>query len=176
MKTTSFKSFLSNYVLDMSPEQSLSLFKNEKHVHNDSRLLNVFSFYVFFNTKVVNTLLSKKKKLPHLFDQYTKYKSKYGNTTYHNVNEVVETLEDFDELKQLYTSYKNLYQNKTELLKKVYHQKINLMQHEKKISNYRIYMDLMLNPGNTNDFLKNKKYNKLSLDKVKSIHRYVSSV
>ena len=176
MKTTSFKSFLSNYVKDMSPEHSLSLFKNEKLVQNDTRLLNVFSFYVMFNDDVNTTLENKKDKLPNLYEKYSDYKKKYKNVTYENVSELVDSLDEFDELKQLYTSYNNLYHRKDEMLKKYYHQRICVIQSEKNISNYRVYTDLKLNPGNTNDFIKNLSFNKLSIDKVKLIHEYVSSI
>ena len=60
MKTKTFMSFLRDYAKDMNPEQSLSLFKNEKYVKSDTRLLNVYSFYVFFNHDVTDTLLQKK--------------------------------------------------------------------------------------------------------------------
>ena len=176
MKLKTFKGFLVDYVKDMNPERSLSLFKNEKCVLNDKRLLNVFSFYVLFNSNVEKTLLSKKEKLPELYKMYKSYKKKYKGLTYKNLSEKVAKLDEFDELKQLHNSYKSLVVNKSQLLKKMYHQKIIKIKQEKSISNYRIYTDLKLNHGNTNDYLKNEKYEKLSLNNVKSILKYVASV
>jgi hypothetical protein len=176
MKTKTFKSFLSDYAKDMSPEHSLSLFKNEQHVQKNKRLLNVFTFYVLFNTDVAATLTKKKNVLPTLYNMFKAYEEKYKELSFNTLEEDVALLDDFDELKQMYTSYKNLYVSKNEKLKKMYHQKIHQIQLEKDISNYRIYTDLKLNHGNTNDFLKNRKYNKMSIDKVKSILEYVISV
>jgi hypothetical protein len=176
MKKKTFKRFLSDYAKEMNHERSLSLFKNERNVQKNTRLLTVFSFYVFFNQDVTRTLLEKKDKLPALFKMYTEYRNKYQNTTYDNVEKVVSHLDDFDELKQLYTSYQNLYVNKVSLMKKLYHQKIRQTQKEKHISNYRIYTDLRINQGNANDYLKNEKYHKLSIKKIKSIHEYVTSI
>ncbi len=175
MKLKTFKSFLVDYVKDMNPERSLSLFKNEKYVLNDKRLLNVYSFYVLFNSNVEKTLLSKKEKLPELYDMYRLYKEKYKGFTYGNLSKKVDMLDGFDELKQLYNSYKNLVVNRNLLLKKLYHNRITNIKKEKSITNYRIYTDLKLNHGNTNDYLKNEKYEKLSINKVKSILEYVTS-
>ena len=50
------------------------------------------------------------------------------------------------------------------------------LQKEKSISNYRIYTDLGLNPGNVNSFLKNGDYRKLSLNIVRRIWKYVERI
>ena len=124
MKTKTFMSFLRDYAKDMSPEHSLSLFKNEKYVTSDTRLLNVYSFYVFFNRDVTNTLLQKKDKLPILYKKYESYKSKYDGVNLENLTQKVKSLDPFDELKQLYTSYKNLEVNKRLVQKKLYYKSI----------------------------------------------------
>ena len=175
MKLKTFKSFLVDYVKDMNPERSLSLFKNEKYTYKDKRLLNVYSFYVLFNSNVEKTLLNKKEALPKLYDMYRSYKVKYKGFTYENLSKKVDTLDEFDELKKLYNSYKNLFVNKNLFLKKMYHRRITNIKQKKDISNYRIYTDLKLNHGNTNDYLKNEKYGKLSINNVKSILEYVVS-
>lgn len=176
MRTKTFMSFLKDYVKDMNPEQSLSLFKNEKYVRSDSRLLNVYGFYVFFNQNVTKTLLDKKDKLPLLYKKYLSYASKYKGFTNDNLSKKVESLDPFDELKQLYTSYYNLEVNKNFVLKKFYYNRIVDVKNKKNISNYRIYTDLNLNHGNTNEFFKNKKFEKLSLNNIKKIMNYVLSI
>ena len=175
MKNKTFKSFLYDYAKDMNPELSLSLFKNEKYALNNSRLLNVYLFYVFFNMNVSKTLLEKKDKLPNLYNTYLKYKNKYNNFSLSNLDEKVKDLDEFDELRQLYTSYLNLHVNKSRLLKRVYYKKIVDLKRKKAISNYRIYNDLNLNHGNTNDYIKNQNLNKLSFQNIKRIHDYLSS-
>lgn len=168
-------SFLRDYAKDMNPEHSLSLFKNEMLVKSDARLLNVYSFYVFFNQDATDTLLNKKDKLQHLYKKYEEYNSKYNGVNLNNLEQKVESLDRFDELNQLYTSYKNLVVNKYIVQKNLFHKIIIQTKKEKAISNYRIYTDLNLNQGNTNDFLKNKRLDKLSLDNVKKIMDYVVS-
>ena len=91
------------------------------------------------------------------------------------MDQEVESLDSFDELKQLYTSYKNLVVNKNIIQKNLYHKIIMQTKNEKNISNYRIYTDLNLNQGNTNDYLRNKRFEKLSLDNIKKIANYVTS-
>jgi len=176
MKTKTFMSFLKDYAKDMNPERSLSLFKNEKYVKSDARLLNVYSFYVYFNQDVTDKLLQKKDKLQKLYGKYEEYNSKYDCVNLNNLEEKVESLESFDELNQLYTSYKNLVVNKNIVQKDLYHKIIMRTKNEKRISNYRIYTDLNLNQGNTNDYLKNKKFDKLSLNNIKKIMEYVALV
>jgi len=176
MKLKTFKRFLVDYVKDMNLERSLSLVKNEKQTHQDKRLLNVYSFYVLFNSDVENTLLKNKENLPVVYNTYHLYKEKYKDFTFDNLSKKVDMLDEFDELRQLYNSYRNLVVNKNLLLKQMYHRKIMMIKKEKNISNYRIYTDLKLNHGNTNDYLKNEKYDKLSFNNVKSIFEYVVSL
>lgn len=175
MKTKTFMSFLRKYAKDMNPEQSLSLFKNEKYVKSDTRLLNVYSFYVFFDQDVRDTLLQKKDKLQKLYKKYEEYNSKYDGVDLNNLEQKVKSLDSFDELNQLYTSYKNLVVNKNIVQKNLYHKIIMQTIKEKNISNYRIYTDLNLNQGNTNDYLRNKRFEKLSIDNIKKIANYVAS-
>ena len=175
MKTKTFMSFLRDYAKGMNPEQSLSLFKNEKLVKSDARLLNVYSFYVFFNQDTTKTLLDKKDKLQQLYKKYEEYSSKYDGVNLNNLEQKVESLDSFDELNQLYTSYRNLVVNKNIVQKNLYHKIIMQTKKEKSISNYRIYTDLNLNQGNTNDYLRNKRLEKLSLVNIKKIAKYVAS-
>ena len=53
--------------------------------------------------------------------------------------------------------------------------RITKLQQEKSISNYRIYKDLNLNPGNTNAYLKHGDPSKLSLDTVRKALNYLEA-
>ena len=53
--------------------------------------------------------------------------------------------------------------------------KITELQQEKNISNYRIYKDLNLNPGNANAYLKHGDPSKLSLDAVRRALDYLEA-
>ena len=103
------------------------------------------------------------------------YKVRNKGYSQDNLSKKVESLDTFDELKQLYTSYTNLVVNKNHLLKRMYHKRIVNLQKEKRISNYRIYSDLKLNHGNTNEYLRNEKHEKLSLNNIRRMMDYVVS-
>lgn len=61
-------------------------------------------------------------------------------------------------------------------IKSKFRNRIIAMQKEKSITNYRIYTDLNLNHGNVNSFLKNEDYNKLSLETVRRIWKYLERI
>ena len=83
-----------------------------------------------------------------------------------------------DRFIKVYESYKrhrdrHLYENETKALM---HRRIKELQAEKGASNYRIYTDLHLNPGNTNAFLKHGDPSKLNMDKTRAILDYLESM
>ena len=57
--------------------------------------------------------------------------------------------------------------------KRLMRKRIILLQKEKHITNYRIYTDLKLNPGNINSFLKHGDVEKISLESARRIWKYV---
>ena len=58
-------------------------------------------------------------------------------------------------------------------LKNAMRNKIISLQQEKKCTNYRIYTDLQLNPGNINSWLKNGDSRKVSYDSAERVMRYL---
>ena len=59
--------------------------------------------------------------------------------------------------------------------KELMRQRILAMQADKGVSNYRIYKELNLNPGNINDWLKNGAGEKVSLATARRAFEYVNS-
>ena len=55
------------------------------------------------------------------------------------------------------------------------YEKIKQVKHKKNITNYRVYKDLSLNPGNVNAFLKNADMGKVSLNTVRKILAFVQN-
>ena len=49
------------------------------------------------------------------------------------------------------------------------------LQQKKKLTNYRLYTDLKLNPGNVNAWLKHNDSSKMSLDCARQIYKYAKS-
>ena len=52
--------------------------------------------------------------------------------------------------------------------------KISEVKKAKSVSNYRIYKEMNLNPGNVNAFLKNEDTSKVSLDTARKILAFVN--
>lgn len=81
---------------------------------------------------------------------------------------------EFVKVIKSYFNYRNRYLNDLHtkgLMKK----KIEIIKKEKEVSNYRIYHDLNINQGNFNDFMKNERLNKLSLNKTNEVLRYLEN-
>lgn len=82
-----------------------------------------------------------------------------------------------DKYNKIYEDYekKNI-ENQDDEFKQKIRNRILEIQSDKNISNYRIYTDLALNPGNVNSFLKNGNDKKLSLDVIRRIWKYVERI
>lgn len=53
--------------------------------------------------------------------------------------------------------------------------KVRRLQQEKHLTNYRVYTDLKLNPGNTNAWLKHGDSRKVSLEAARRVLHYAQS-
>ena len=56
--------------------------------------------------------------------------------------------------------------------KELIHRRVLELQQKKKLTNYRLYTDLKLNPGNVNAWLKHNDSSKMSLDCARKIYQY----
>ena len=59
--------------------------------------------------------------------------------------------------------------------KELIHRRVLELHKKKKLTNYRLYTDLKLNPGNVNAWLKHNDFSKMSLDCARQIYKYVKS-
>ena len=59
--------------------------------------------------------------------------------------------------------------------KELIHRRVLELQQKKKLTNYRLYKDLKLNPGNVNAWLKHNDSSKMSLDCARQIYKYAKS-
>ena len=172
MRYLKFENFVRDYAKSLNSKKTLSLFKSEKIVQSNSQFLEVMTFYLLFNERAQDTLELNKESLVTLYRFYMEAKKKYINLDKSNLDHFVLGLSESDALNQLYNSYKNLKlnaikQEKTQLLKAIKNQmKLN------NITKYHIYSRLHLNPGNTNNFLKNERIDKLSIENIKKIYHF----
>lgn len=59
--------------------------------------------------------------------------------------------------------------------KELIHRRVLELQQKKKLTNYRLYTDLRLNPGNVNAWLKHNDSSKMSLDCARQIYKYAKA-
>ena len=82
---------------------------------------------------------------------------------------------EFHKVWRTYQSLKNRNKSDNET-KELMRKKVKRLQNETGVTNYRIYTDLKLNPGNLNAWLKHGESEKVSLDVARKTLRYVESV
>ena len=92
-----------------------------------------------------------------------------------NINDFLNS-ERLSHYRTIYQNYiyekdKKVLENK---LKQMMYQKICFTRKSKNMSNYRIYKELNLNPGNANAFLKYGDVSKVSLDTARKILAFVN--
>jgi len=176
MRKLKFSNFLEEYVKSMSKGKTLSLFKLEKEVSENERLLTLVSLLLLFSNQKRNTLKNHKDSLKKLYASYSEVSRKYGENVNKSGKVFLDNLNEFDDLYKTFHSYQNRLEDRDSRMKEIYHEKIMRLKDSKNVSNYKIYTALKFNTGNTNDFLKNKRLEKLSLVKTKSIYNFLQNI
>ncbi len=158
-----FSNYLKKYLRYVSNKKTLSVNKLFKASKNNIRIRDPLILYCVYNNKI-KELSKNTKEYTYLYKQIKQ------------CNEDFEQFKDFD-FNKIFQSYLN------EINKINYDNQIKLkirdnimgLKKEKSVSNYKIYKDLKLNPGNVNAFIKNKDTSKLSLNTAKRIVNYLYS-
>lgn len=164
MRPLSFITFLENYIQDLSGIKTLNIHKLTKSSKRNYRLLDSLMLYC--------SLTNKKD----IFNKYTNNKYKYAIEFLNEKTMLDQTYSDYDFAK-IWDSYQhkiNEYEYNNNIKSKIRDKIVKKME-EKNITNYRVYTDLKLNPGNINDYLTNGNSTKVSLPLVKKIYQYVSN-
>ncbi len=173
MRELTFKGFLFRYVKSLSAEGTTGLYKLAKEAENkNSRLKAPLFLYVFYSGKeslflnVINKTLLK-----------TEYEEVFLGKTQENFTDMLkkenpDIPKEYRKVWDSYLSQKNKHQG-DDHTKELMRQKIKRLQQKNKITNYRIYKDLNLNPGNFNDWIKNGKEDKISLKNARLALEYM---
>ena len=167
MKPLTFKGFLKDYLTELSLCGSSSVRKLEKEVDGNLRLLEPLVLYVKITLDDKQRLRLKSQRIVRELKELE---------TVSDVDKALEHNLLSDNYQKIYNSYlykANRIKNE-EHTKRLMLMRIREMQKSKCISNYRIYTDLHLNPGNINDYLTNGNVAKLSLKTAEKIFDYVS--
>lgn len=175
MRELTFKGFLTKYVRQLSTQETNSLYKLVPEANADNpRLKEPLLLYAACSQKQ-EVLLSAAKKLP-LYSEYHSVLSQYS------AEDLLELLAseapnlpfEYHKVWRTYLNRKNKVQA-DDHTKELMRQKVRRLQEISGVSNYRIYTDLKLNPGNLNAWLKHGKSDKVSLDIARKTLRYVES-
>ena len=166
MRKLTFIGFLTGYIQNLSSVPNLRIALLYKEYKSNLRLKEPLFLYAFHNDK------------SHILK---KYLSDEDLKEYKEISSLLNS-NRIDELPTEYKKVYNSYEVKTHMkdnddnIKKLMLDKIIRLKSEKNISNYRIYTDLKLNPGNFNTFIKNRNIKKLSLSNTRETLNFLESI
>lgn len=175
MQELTFKGFLARYVRELSKSNTNSLYKLAEEASGDNpRLKAPVLLFALYSGK--QTVLLQAAKDQNLLAEYQKMVSQYS------VDMMTRMLEDNDsalpnEYHKVWRSFqtqKNRGQS-DDHSKELMRLKVKRLQEQSGVSNYRIYTDLNLNPGNVNSWLKHGVADKVSLKTARMILHYVET-
>ncbi len=165
MRELTFKGYLEQQLCELSDCQSKSLYKFARLAENNARLKDVLCLYL--------SIYVEEKLKDQLTKKYS-YLSKNCERLYGKVPEQFDdTLSEYKTIYDNYLNKKNSNKN-DDMLKELMQKRIVELKDEKGISNYRIYKELNLNPGNVNAFLKNADVSKVGLNTVRRMLAFVN--
>lgn len=171
MRMLTFKGFLSQYVKKLSYANSLDLEKlAAEAVHDNYRLQVPLVLYAVVHGKraLLTDLLQGNDSAKEMLDMLSLLSA-----------DSVEQQLCSGNLPEAYQKAWNSFlvardaPKRDEALKAAMRKKVLRMQEEKKCSNYRVYTDLKLNPGNINSWLKNGDCTKVSYHTAERVMNYV---
>lgn len=173
MRELTFRGFLTQYVRSLSKQDTTSLYKLADEAAKDNfRLREPLLLFALYSQKQ-DVLLQATKDIA-LCSQYRDLLSHYSADT------MTQTLTEEDPALPLeyhkvwhsYMSQKNR-GKADDHTKELMRQKVKRLQQKCGVTNYRIYTDLGLNPGNLNAWLKYGHSDKVSLDTARRTVRYM---
>ena len=173
MRELTFKGFLTQYVRQLSVSDTNGLYKLAEEASSvNPRLREPLFLYALYSGK--QTVLLQATKDQSLFTAYEEMALKYSTdemTHMLETNASVLSME-YHKVWKSFQTQKNRMQA-DDHTKELMRQKVRRLQDKCGVSNYRIYTDLKLNPGNVNAWLKHGAADKVSLYTARRMLRYV---
>ncbi len=175
MRELTFRGFLTQYVRQLAEQETNSVYKLAAEAGSTNpRLREPLLLYAVYSQK--QDILLQATKEPNLRSEY------FRLVTLYSAEEMTELLEqtsplvpaEYHKVWRSYQSRKNQGQADNHT-KELMRQKIKRLQEKNEVTNYRIYTDLKLNPGNLNAWLKHGDSDKISLDTARRTLRYVEN-
>ena len=173
MRELTFLGFSTEYVRSLSKTGTASIFALAKEASSDNPRLREPLFLYALASGKKDILLRAARKFG-LEEFYVPVISAIGDNPVETVLEENRLPKEYLKVWRSYFAKKNshLTDNAT---KEMIRNKILNLQKERSISNYRIYTDLKINPGNFNSWLKHGDSTKISLDSARSCLNYLSN-
>lgn len=175
MRELTFKGFLTQYVRSLSKQETNSLYRLAKEASETNfRLVEPLLLYALFSNK--QDVLLQATKDSRLHRDYSVVLQRYSVSEMTVVLETQsdELSEEYLKVWRSYLSYKNRGQT-DDHTKELMRQKVKRLQEKNGVTNYRIYTDLRLNPGNLNAWLKHGDSDKVSLETARRTLSYVET-
>ena len=170
MRKLSLKSYLEKQMVTLSGLNSKSLYRFSAMSEKNARLKDTVVLYLmlFVKDDLKRHLLNK---YPYLLPGC----EKLSGITQDNAESFL-TDDSLSEYRTIFENYLNTIgtHDNENRIKRMMYDRIVQLQREKSITNYAIYKALILNPGNTNAFLKNGDVSKLGLDTIRRILEFVN--
>ena len=175
MRDLTFVGFLSRYVRDLSMSGTNSVSKLSSEAAGENlRLREPVLLYALFSGKEASLLrraegTALEELYSSVLDRYSKEQMLHAFLT-----SDPKLPSSYHKVWRSYIAQKNRKDTDAQT-KELIRQRILAMQADKGVSNYRIYKELDLNPGNINDWLKNGAGEKVSLATARRAFEYVNS-
>ena len=170
MRKLTFKGFLTKYVKELSYSNTLDLKKLAAEVSKNHRLRAPLVLYVIVAGKdtLLQSYLQGTEEGEKLCDRLSAMRDG-------DVEQMLSDCQAPDEYLKVWNSYlvSSAAPDREKELKAAMRKKILQLQEEKQCSNYRVYRDLNLNPGNINSWLKYGDGSKVSYQTAERIVSYV---
>lgn len=174
MRKLTFEGFLKQYVAELSGSQTASIHKLADCLQDNPRPKEPLYLYALAFDKV--DLLLRYTVNSAVAAEYEQLSNRYSLTQMLLLleNQSLELPEGYLKVWRSYCSVRDavLADNDT---KELIHRRVVELQQKKKLTNYRLYTDLKLNPGNVNAWLKHNDSSKMSLDCARQIYKYAKS-
>ena len=175
MRALTFSGFLTRYVRQLSLNDTTSLFTLAKEAAGPNpRLREPVALYALWSGK--EALLVRAAKDSELAKFYSDFFANYSKDLVEQAlkGQAPPLSEAFHKVWRSYKSVQNqpaADSHTKELMRK----KLLRLQEKKGITNYRLYTDLKLNPGNFNAWLKHGESRKVSLETARRALRYTDN-
>ena len=174
MRKLTFEGFLKRYVAELSGMQTSSIHKLADCLSENPRLKEPLFLYALAYDKA--NLLLRYTANSAFAAEYEQLSNSYSMAQMLLLleNQSPELSEGYLKVWRSYCSVRDsvLTDNDT---KELIHRRVLELQQKKHLTNYRLYTDLKLNPGNVNAWLKHNDSSKMSLDCARQIYKYAKS-